>query len=85
MNSIYYFDVIEINELFGKSKLSLSRWLLESLARLAVTIAIVTTISRCKLLCLIVVLCSSSDSATPYYIKAVVIDWDIDIVGCSGL
>lgn len=85
MNSINYFNVIEINELFGKSKLSLSRWLLESLAWLAVTIAIVSTISSGKLLCLIVVLCSSSDSATPYYIKAIIIDWDIDIIGCSGL
>lgn len=85
MNSINYFDVIEINELFGEGQLSLCCWLLESLTWLAITIAIVSTISSTELLCLVIVLSSSSDSTTPYDVKTVVIYGNVNILGCPSV
>jgi hypothetical protein len=85
VNSINYFDVIKIYELFGECQLGLSGRLLKALARFAPTVSVISAISCSKLLCVTVVLSSTCDCATPYNIEAIIINWNINILGSASL
>ncbi len=79
MDSINYFDVIKIYELFGECQLSLCGGLLEPLARLTPTVSIITAISSRKLLRVSVELSSPCDCTAPNDIEAIIIYGNINI------
>jgi len=81
MDSINNLYVIKVYELLSKSQLCLSSWLHKTLAWLASTCTIIPTICCLKLLSNIAILSSASDSTTPYDIKAIFINRNIDILG----
>jgi hypothetical protein len=80
VDSINYFDVIKIYELFGKCQLCLCGGLLEPLARLTPTVSIITAISSRKLLRVSVVLSSTCDCPAPYNVEAIIIYGNINIL-----
>ena len=85
MNSIDYFDVIKIYELFCKSQLSLCCGLLKPKTWLTSTVSIIFAIGSSKFFSFIVVLCSTCDGATPYNIEAIIVNRNINILGYSSL
>jgi hypothetical protein len=80
VDSIDDFNIIEINVLLSKGKLSLSSGLHKSLTRLAASLAIVAAVSSLAVVSASIALCFSSDSSTPEYILSIIIDRNDDVL-----
>lgn len=73
MDTIDDFDVIEIDELLGKSHLSLSGRLVKALRGLAVTATVVATVSSATILASAVAPGPACDGTTPNDVEAIVV------------
>jgi len=84
VDTIDYFDIIEVNESLGKGELSLCSWLLKAATSNAATTSVITTISSCALLTFDTA-SSAGHSSTPDNIKAIIVNGNLHILLLSGL